>query len=71
MEEAFSMADEDFETAYGFPRPQSGDEVVFYCAAGVRSQMAAELALSNNGIKGINYRGSAQEWFSVARDTAA
>ncbi|ESZ98664.1 hypothetical protein SBOR_0902 [Sclerotinia borealis F-4128] len=42
--DAFSISEEEFEDRFGFERPGKADECVFYCKAGVRSRMAAEIA---------------------------
>lgn len=41
---ALSLEAEDFEDAFGFPKPSTERELVFYCLAGVRSSAAEELA---------------------------
>ncbi|KAG5463287.1 MAG: Rhodanese-like domain-containing protein [Olpidium bornovanus] len=40
------VTDEDFQDIYGFARPDSEDNIVFYCRSGVRSHIAASLALA-------------------------
>ncbi|KAJ9654060.1 Thiosulfate sulfurtransferase rdl2, mitochondrial [Neophaeococcomyces mojaviensis] len=63
--DAFFMSAEDFETKFGFPRPSEGDEVIFYCKAGVRSRQAALLAGQARpafGGKIGNYHGSWIDW---------
>lgn len=41
---ALSLEPEDFEDAFGFPKPSTDRELIFYCLAGVRSSAAEELA---------------------------
>lgn len=63
--DAFFMTEEDFESKFGFPRPGEGDEVIFYCKAGVRSRQAALLAGQARptfGGKIGNYPGSWVDW---------
>ncbi|KAI0394356.1 Rhodanese-like domain-containing protein [Xylariaceae sp. FL0594] len=61
--DSFSLSPEDFEDRFGFPPPdKEGDEVVFYCKAGVRSRAAAALA-REAGYKNVGeYPGSWIEW---------
>eukprot|EP00941_MAST-03F_sp_MAST-3F-sp1_P003997 g3997.t1 len=54
----------DFSKIYGFERPTSENLLVFYCRSGVRSQRAAEAAVSA-GFKNVaNYKGSWLDWSS-------
>mgnify|MGYP001112587394 CR=1 FL=1 len=62
---AMRMEEDDFLEQYGFPRPdKQGDEVIVYCQAGVRSEVAARFLRDDCGYERVlNYRGSAHEWF--------
>ena len=61
--DAFFLSEDEFEDRYGFPRPGEGDEVVFFCKAGVRSRAAAQLARQSGfGGKVAEYPGSWVEW---------
>lgn len=42
--DGFFLPAEEFEERFGFEKPGSEDEVIFYCKAGVRSRAAARLA---------------------------
>jgi rhodanese-related sulfurtransferase len=60
----FLPADE-FEDALGWQKPQSGDEVVFYCKSGVRSRSVAAMVREEwgkNGVKVAEFPGSWTEW---------
>ena len=60
--EALFLSPEDFEERFGFSKPESGTEVVFYCRAGVRSKVSATLA-RQAGFKNVGeYRGSWNDW---------
>lgn len=41
---ALSLEAEDFEDTFGFAKPETDKELIFYCLAGVRSTAAEELA---------------------------
>lgn len=60
--EAWSLPEDQFEDRFGFAKPQTGVELVFYCKAGVRSSAAAQLALQNGYEKVGEYRGSWLDW---------
>jgi rhodanese-related sulfurtransferase len=59
------MSDEDFEDEFQFPKPALEQKIVFSCKAGVRSLQAAKVASEMHQYENVlNYRGSADEWFS-------
>jgi rhodanese-related sulfurtransferase len=59
---ALTTPDLDWEDAFGFPKPELDDEVIFYCRSGKRSYQACMLA-KQFGYKNIkNYEGSWLEW---------
>ncbi|KAI9645404.1 hypothetical protein NHQ30_006143 [Ciborinia camelliae] len=60
--DAFSISEEEFEDRFGFERPSKEDECVFYCKAGVRSRVAAEIARANGWEKVGEFQGSWGEW---------
>ena len=61
--DAFFMPEEDFESKFGFSRPSSKQEVIFYCKSGVRSRTASLLAgQAGFGGKIGNYGGSWLDW---------
>jgi len=57
----FLPADE-FEDRFGFPKPGSGSELVFYCKAGVRSRAAARVAQMAGWERVGEYGGSFVDW---------
>lgn len=60
--DSFFITAEEFEDRFGFDRPGTEKEVVFYCKSGVRSRAAAELA-KQAGWKDVGeYKGSWLDW---------
>jgi rhodanese-related sulfurtransferase len=57
----FLNADE-FEDRFGMKKPVQGQELVFYCKAGVRSRAAAQLARRIGYEKVGEYPGSWMDW---------
>ena len=55
----------DWENAYGFPKPDPMQPIVFTCAAGVRSRLACEMAAEAGFAAPVNYTGGANEWFGL------
>lgn len=53
---------EDFEEKFGWSKPKSDDELVFYCKAGVRSRAAAGMARMAGWKKIAEYPGSWLDW---------
>lgn len=68
--EALSLLAEEFEDRFGFAKPETDKEVVFYCKAGVRSSAAAQLALQNGYRKVGEYRGSWLDWEKRTKEEA-
>ncbi|KAK6828496.1 Rhodanese-like domain-containing protein [Apiospora arundinis] len=64
--DSFHISEEEFEDRFGFARPdpnaEDGNEVVFYCKAGVRSRAAAGIAREAGWKKVGEYPGSWVEW---------
>jgi len=60
---AFAMDDDDFENYFGFSKPQPDETIVFTCKAGVRSNIAAQIAGMEGYTNLVNYMGGANEWF--------
>ncbi|KAI0271523.1 Rhodanese-like protein [Gloeopeniophorella convolvens] len=59
---ALHLDGEQFQEKYGFKKPASDQEVVFYCRSGMRSASAGDVA-RRNGYKNIwNYKGSWLDW---------
>ncbi|OJD29155.1 rhodanese-like protein [Diplodia corticola] len=65
----FLPADE-FEERFGFQKPTAGNEVVFYCKAGVRSSSAAALAQQAGYERVGEYRGSWLDWCKNGGETS-
>lgn len=61
---ALQLGSDDFQTEYGFAKPDLNAEIVFSCAAGVRSAYAQALAQEAGFTSTLNYLGGANEWFS-------
>ncbi|KAI8060265.1 Rhodanese-like domain-containing protein, partial [Gongronella butleri] len=65
--QAFVAEDDDFEQAFGFPKPDHDSTVVVYCQAGIRSAKAAAF-LDQLGYHDVqNYQGS---WADYSDKTA-
>ncbi|KAI1612906.1 Rhodanese-like domain-containing protein [Exophiala viscosa] len=61
--DAFFLPPDEFEDRLGWQKPGDGDEVIFYCKAGVRSRAAAQLAQrAGFGGKVGEYPGSWDDW---------
>ncbi|KAI0014243.1 Rhodanese-like protein [Xylariaceae sp. FL0662B] len=60
--DSFHVAADEFEDRHGWPRPRHGDELVFYCKAGVRSRAAARLARDAGWSRVGEYPGSWLDW---------
>ncbi|KAI0100834.1 Rhodanese-like domain-containing protein [Nemania sp. FL0031] len=60
--DSFHISADEFEDRFGFARPAPGDEVVFYCKAGVRSRAAAGIAREAGWKEVGEYPGSWIEW---------
>lgn len=60
--DALFLPEEEFEERFGFSKPGTDKEVVFYCKSGVRGSAAAQLA-QQHGYKNVaEYRGSWLDW---------
>ncbi|MCJ1381196.1 hypothetical protein MMC17_004305 [Xylographa soralifera] len=55
------LSGEEFEERFGWPKPDMGVELVFYCKAGVRSRVAARMA-RERGWRVGEFAGSWEEW---------
>ncbi|KAH6635471.1 Rhodanese-like domain-containing protein [Chaetomium sp. MPI-SDFR-AT-0129] len=60
--DSFHITAEEFEDRFGYSRPPTDAEVVFYCRAGVRSRAAANLAKDAGWEKVGEYPGSWLDW---------
>ncbi|SCV05887.1 LANO_0H17370g1_1 [Lachancea nothofagi CBS 11611] len=65
---ALGLSSEEFEDVFGIPKPATENELIFFCAAGVRAKAAEELANSYGyGNTGL-YPGSIHEWLEKGGD---
>lgn len=63
LPKALSLSREDFTEQFGFNKWHDRDKLIFYCTAGVRSELGCKLAI-RHGLKNVyNYKGSVMEWF--------
>lgn len=60
--DALFLNAEEFEDRFGMKKPVQGQELVFYCKAGVRSRAAAQLARQVGYAKVGEYPGSWMDW---------
>ncbi|KAF2732142.1 Rhodanese-like protein [Polyplosphaeria fusca] len=60
--DALLLPADEFEDRFGFAKPDTEREVVFYCKAGVRSRAAAGVARAGGYEKVGEYRGSWMDW---------
>ncbi|KAK3708040.1 hypothetical protein LTR37_011733 [Vermiconidia calcicola] len=60
--DALFLPEEEFEDRFGFSKPATDKEVVFYCKSGVRSSAAAQLAQQHGYQNVAEYRGSWLDW---------
>lgn len=65
---ALDLSEEDFQENFGFSKPSTDKELIFYCLGGVRSTAAEELANTFGYKKRGNYVGSWEDW--VANENA-
>ena len=60
--DAFQMTPDEFQSKYGFAKPDTNDPILIYCLAGRRAQVAADkLALLNYDSVEV-YEGSFEDW---------
>lgn len=60
--DALLLPPEEFADRFGFEKPPVGDEVVFFCKAGVRSRAAAKIAKTAGYERVGEYEGSWMDW---------
>ena len=70
MPDALFLDPREFRDLLGFSKPSLTNEVVFYCLAGVRSNMAAGKAIQNGYTRVGEYKGSYQDWESQGGPTS-
>ncbi|KAJ7597277.1 Rhodanese-like protein [Mycena floridula] len=56
------LAPQDFRDKYGFDKPKSKQEIIFYCRSGKRAATAGDIAKRSGFSKIFNYKGSWLEW---------
>lgn len=59
---ALGLDAEEFQDVFGFEKPETDKNVLFYCLAGVRSSAAEGLAATFGYQKRANYKGSYEDW---------
>lgn len=64
MNGALNISNKDFYEEFGCDKPKKDENIVFSCRSGIRSEHAANHAVTLGFSKVMNYRGSASEWFS-------
>jgi len=57
------MEEDDFLETFGFKKPQCDETFIFTCKAGIRSQVAAQVAGMEGYSNLMNYLGGADDWF--------
>ncbi|ESK98432.1 endoplasmic reticulum protein [Moniliophthora roreri MCA 2997] len=62
LAESFQSTSEVFEAKHGFPKPDYGQELTFYCRSGKRSSTASDIAYRQGYKSILNYKGSWLEW---------
>ncbi|XP_066923177.1 thiosulfate:glutathione sulfurtransferase-like isoform X1 [Clytia hemisphaerica] len=66
IEDALRLPDEAFEKVYGYPKPpEDGEDVVVYCAAGVRSLRATLLLRSLGYEETRSLAGGIKAWYET------
>ncbi|KAG9198575.1 hypothetical protein G6514_009816 [Epicoccum nigrum] len=60
--DALLLAPDDFQDQFGFQKPPTGKEVIFFCKAGVRSRAAASIARQAGYTNVGEYPGSWNDW---------
>ena len=58
------LSAETFKSKYGFEKPRTHQELVFYCRSGRRSASASDIAKRNGYQNIFNYPGSWLDWVS-------
>lgn len=61
---ALALPKNEFEDLFHFPKPQPSQELVFFCAKGLRAKAAEELARSYGYGKTGVYEGSINDWLA-------
>lgn len=65
---ALGLSADEFRDVFNFEKPKTEEELIFFCAAGIRARAAEEIAKSygyeNTGV----YPGSVHEWLEKGGD---
>ncbi|KAI0662618.1 Rhodanese-like protein [Cubamyces menziesii] len=59
---ALHLPPAEFKEKFGFEKPRTNQEIIFYCRSGKRSSTAADVAQRNGFTNILNYKGSWLEW---------
>ncbi|SCU78225.1 LAMI_0A03884g1_1 [Lachancea mirantina] len=68
---ALSLDPEEFKELFHFDKPKKDQELIFFCAAGIRAKAAEEIARSFGYDKTGVYPGSIQDWLKKGGDKIA
>ena len=62
LESAIALSETDFESKYGFRKPEPDAEIVTHCIGGGRAGKSEALLLKNGFVKVKAYPGSFSDW---------
>lgn len=57
-----SLSEDEFLEKYGIDKPEKDQTLVLFCQAGVRSEVAANLAEEAGFTDVVNYKGGWKDW---------
>ncbi|EDO15141.1 hypothetical protein Kpol_413p16 [Vanderwaltozyma polyspora DSM 70294] len=66
--EGFSLSPEEFARTFGTPKPDTGKDMVFFCASGMRAGKARDVAIKNGYTNTKIYPGSMNDWVAHGGD---
>ena len=66
--EGFELPEDQFKAAFGVAKPQRSQELVFYCASGMRAAKARSVAFNHGYPKTSIYKGSMNDWVANGGD---
>jgi len=61
---ALHMNEEEFQKNFSCPKPKVDSKLIFSCRSGMRSERACNIAKDCGFQNILNYKGSANDWFS-------
>lgn len=70
MPGALGLDEAEFESHFGFPKPDFDKTLLFYCKGGVRSTGSEQLAHTFGYNNRINYKGSYDDWVAHEKGDA-